>query len=356
MIDKNKTLIRRLFKGECACVFTKEQYLYWGALVGLIILATVISSDFSRDSHTYNYYFRLYGSPEWSDISAEIFRRELFFLVVSKFFYKLGLGAIFLFLIHAAISLSVKFYLIFEHSKDPWLSLAYFCSYFFILHDCTQIRYGMAVAFVYLGLHYLADNRKLVFSVIVVLSAVLFHNAILIFIVLLFFTSRKSLYWLLGMIAIAVILYPLNLNAVMLDLTDDLVKFLGVKVLGLDRLHSFLLRPSSDLHLGIFSRHGLLIYVFGIVIFKYRNEFNKYEYLCFNSFLLSIFFWILMKDSMDFQVRFNDAFGFSLVFLIPYVHKRLSEYVSERNAYILLLLFFVAYIAKFVLYDKMVVL
>ena len=142
----------------------------------------------------------------------------------------------------------------------------------------------------------------------------------------------------------------------MSDLIGGMVDYFGIEGTRLNRLHAYLLRPSSDMHLGIFSRHGLLIYLFGIVIFKYRNVFNQYESLCYNAYILSIFFWILLKDSMDLQVRFNDMFGFSLVFLIPYVHRRLSEYVSERNAYIFLLLFFSAYLAKFIFHDKMVVL
>jgi len=340
---------------EKVTAYVKKEYLYVGALFGFIIMATVISSSFSKDSVGYNQMFEVYGASGWGGLTTEIFTREVFILAASKVLYDLGLSSIFLFLIHAVISLPIKFYLIDKYSKDRFLSLAYFFSYFFILHDCTQLRFGMAVAFVYLGLHYLADNRRLVFSGIVILSAVLFHNAILLFIVMLLFTSRRSLLWLLGMLAIALMSYSVNLNIFMSDLLGDLVHYFGIEGTRLNRLHAYLLRPSSDMYLGIFSRHGLLIYFFGAVIFKYRNEFNKYESLCYNAFILSIFFWILLKDSMDLQVRFNDMFGFSLVFLIPYVHRRLSEYMSERNAYILLLLFFSAYLAKFIFYNKMVV-
>lgn len=335
---------------------TTKKYFYLGSLIGFILVATIISSSFSKDSENYNQMYEVLGASGWSAFYSEVFQREIFFLVVSKALYPLGFGATSLFFVHAAVSLSVKFYLIDKYSKDSFLSLAYFLSYYFILHDCTQLRFGMAIAFVYLGLHFLAANKRISFSCIVILSALLFHNAVIIFMVMLLFTSKKSLYWLLGMIAFAVMLYPLNFNIFMQDLTLNVIDYFGIEGTRLNRLHAYLLRPSSTLHLGIFSRHGLLIYFFGIVLFKYRGAFNKYETLCFNAFLLSIFFWILLKDSMDLQVRFNDAFGFSLVFLIPYVHRRLSEYVSERNAYILLLLFFSAYLAKFIFYDKMVVL
>jgi hypothetical protein len=214
----------------------------------------------------------------------------------------------------------------------------------------------MAVAFVYLGLSYLADNKRLLFSGIVFLSAILVHNGVLIFILMLLFTTRKSVFWLLGMVAVAIILYPMSLDIILLDLVGSVVDYPGIEWARLNKLHGYLLESGSDLHLGIFSRHGLLIYFCGIVIFQYRNIFNTYETLCYNAFILSIFFWILLKDSMVLQVRFNDAFGFSLVFLVPYIHRWLSEYMSKRNAYIILMLFFSAYLAKFILHDKMVAL
>jgi len=335
---------------------TNKKHIYLGLLISLIIVATIISSSFSKDSYAYNQMFLYYGASGWDGLSTEIYLREPFLLLASKILYNLGFGATLLFFIHAAISLPVKFFLIDKHSKDKFLSLAYFFSYFFILHDCTQLRFGMAVAFAYLGLHYLADNRKLIFSGIVTVSAVLFHNAIIVFIVMLLFTSKRSLSWLLGMVIVSIMLYSLNLNVVMLDFVGSILDYFDMWGEGtrLNKLHAYLSKPSSDMHLGIFSRHGLLIYFFGIVIFKYRNEFNKYETLCYNAFILSVISWILLKDSMDLQVRANDMFGFSLVFLIPYAHKRLSEYVGEKNAYILLILFFVAYLAKFVFYNKMV--
>jgi len=356
VINNIKHTIHYLLSGECFSDLTRKQLLYLGALVVFIVISVVISSDFSRDSVAYNYKFNTYGASGWEGLPIEIFSQEPFILVVCKLIYALGLGAIFIFIIHSIIALPVKFYLIDKHSKDRFLSLAYFSSYFFILHDATQIRFGMAVAFVYLGLHYLADNRKLVFSGIVLLAAILIHNAILVFILMLLFTSKKSLLWLLGMVAVSVLLYPININTTMLGLLGSVVDYFGIEGTRLNELYVYMRTPSSDLHLGIFSRHGLLIYVCAIVIYKYRNTFNSYETLCYNAYVLSIFFWILLKDAMDLQVRFNDMFGFSLVFLVPYIHKRLSIYVSEKNAYIILVLLFTAHLAKFIFHDKMVAL
>ncbi len=342
---------------EKVTAYIKKEYLYLGALIGFIVLATVISSSFSRDSVAYNSMFARYGSSGWSAFTTEILQRETIFLAVSKILYQLGLGSVFLFFSYAAISVSIKFHLINEHSKDKWLSLAFFSSYFFILLDATQIRFSIAIAFVYLGLHFLAENRKLLFVVIVFLSAVMFHMSILAFIIMLLFTSNKSLYWLFGMIVLAIVLYPVNLYVFFLDVVGGVVNHFDINGTFLNKVHTYLLRQGQTPAplLGMFRPIMLLLYACAFVVFQKRRGFNTYEILCYNAFILSIFFYISLKDVVILQVRFTDMFGFSLVFLVPFIHSSLSFYIGKRNAYIMLLSFFSVYLLKFTLYDKMLV-
>lgn len=335
---------------------TQYKYLYFGVLISFIILATVISSEFSRDSGNYNRMFERYGATGWDALFSEIFRHEVFVLVSSKVLYQLGVSSVFLFIIHAAISLSVKFYLIDKYSRDKWLSLAFFSSYFFILHDSTQIRFSMAVAFVYLGLSYLADGKKLLFSVTVIFSAILFHISSIIFIAMLFFTSRKSLAWLLGLLLLAVLLYPVSLNLYLLDIINGVIRFFDFNDTFFNKFNRLYLKnPESDGYFGLFNWRVLLVYFCAIVIFQYRNVFSKYELLCYNALLLSIFVYIFAKDIVEIQYRISGLFGFSLVFLVPYIHQWLSEHMSKRNAYIILISFLTAYLLKFSLYDKMII-
>lgn len=335
---------------------SQKEYLYLALLIGFVVMATIISLSFSRDSENYNRMFEIYGVTGWSGLSSEVFQRETFFLVVSKVLYQLGLGSVFLFFIFAAISISAKFYLINKYSKDKWLSLAFFASYFLILHDSTQIRFGVAIAFVYLALHFLADNRKLAFLVIVIFSAIMFHVVSLVFVVMLFFSNSKSLWWLLGLVAVSIILYPVNLNDDLLGLVGDAVNYFDVHGTFLNNLYRYLSKPSADIFLGMFSRSAMLVYLCAIVIFQYRDKFSAYELLCYNAFILSIFFYILLKDSVDLQVRIRDLFGFSLVFLMPFIHRGMSEYIGSRNAYIILYLYLGVHLIKFAIYDKMLIL
>jgi hypothetical protein len=358
VIEKNTKAIRRLLSGEYFRSLSKEQSIYLAVLVGFIIIAATISSSFSRDSATYNDLFLMYGGYSWESLVFEThrYRHELFFLIVSKIVYKLGLYSFFLFLIYASISLSVKFWLIYAHSKDKALSLALFTSYFFILHDSTQIRFSIAVAFVFLGMHFLAEKKKYLFSIIVIISAIMFHNAALVFIIMLFFTGSRSIFWLLAMITVAILLYPFDINAFVYEAIKTVLDFFNIEGTRLNRAHGMLLKPGQTEHLGIFKPTIILVYFSALVIYQYRLMFSKYEALCYNSLLLTVFFYILLKDMVDMQIRFRDMFFFSFVFLVPYVHDWMSTYVGKRNAYLILLISFSLYLTKFIFLDKMIVL
>ncbi len=334
----------------------KEQWLYLGVAVFFILVAAVISSSYSRDSAAYNQMFEMYGASGWGALYEQMFSRETFFLVVSKVFYSLGLGAFFLFLAYSAISLSAKFYLINKHSNDKWLSSAFFISYFLILHDATQIRFGLAIASVFLALHFLADNRKSLFVVLVIFSAIMFHIISLIFVVMVLFSSDKSLRWLFGLVAVSILLYPVNLNDSLLSFVGDAINYFEMHGTFVNKLYIYLSKPSADIFLGMFSRSAMLVYLCAIVIFQFRDKFSAYEGLCYNALLMSIFFYILLKDSVDLQVRIRDLFGFSLVFLMPYIHRFMSNYVGTRNAYAILYSYLGIHLIKFAIYDKMLLL
>lgn len=335
--------------------YLKKDTYYLGLLVFLIIIATVISSSYSRDSVAYNDFYNFYGWHEWGRLATEIFQREIFFLVVSKVFYTLGLDAVFLFFVYSAISLPVKFYLIDKYSKDRWLSLSFYISYFFILHDSTQIRFGLAIAVVYLGLRYLSENKKLMFVAIVLFSALMLHVVSIVFLLMLFFTTKRSWSWLLGMVAIAIVLYPVNLSEVALNFVGNVIDYFGLQGAILNRLHTVMLSPSSEIFLGMFSRFAILSYICAAVIFQYISKLSAYETLCFNAFLLSIFFYIILKDIPDLQVRFRDIFGFSLVFLVPYLYRALSTLTGERAAYALITLYLFVHFIKFTFFSGMLI-
>lgn len=356
-VDKSKAGSHHFFFSlEYFRSLKKEQWLYLGALASSILFATIISLNYSRDSFAYKQMFDMYGASGWGRLPAEILGREAFFLITSKVFFSFGLSSLFLFFLYAIISLSVKFYLVARCSKDKWLSLAFFASYFFILHDSTQIRFGLAVAFSYFGLYFLSQGKKIVFAVMILLSAFLFHVSSIAFIVMLVFSGKKPLFFLAFLMIFSVLLYPVNLLNALSEPIAGAINYFDIHGTVINKLFWFYFHGEKATGgLGLFTIRMFLVYFCVAVLFQYRKVFSTFEALCYYSLIFSVFFYILMKDFWVVQYRLSGLFGFALVFLVPYIHRWLSGYLGKRSAYALLLLFFMVTLLKFTWYDKMII-
>lgn len=161
--------------------------------------------------------------------------------------------------------------------------------------------------------------------------------------------------WLLGMVAVAIALYPVNLHEVALNLVGSVVDYFDLKRSIINKIYLVLQTQNPDIYLGMFTRFAILSYICAAVIFQYRSKLSAYETLCFNAFLLSIFFYILLNDIPDMQVRFRDMFGFSLVFLVPYLYRALSTLTGERAAYTLIMLYLLVHFIKFTFFSGMLI-
>ena len=165
------------------------------------------------------------------------------------------------------------------------------------------------MAFSYLGLVYLAEKRYMVFITAVCVSALLFHTAIIVFLLMLLFVSRDALKWALALLALAVLMYPLDLNVMLVGVIDGVLKYFELEVTRFNKLYNVMVNPSSDVFLGMFTPITLLVYICAFAIYQFRDRFNPFEVVCYNAFILSIAFYILLKDIPDLQVRFGDLFS-----------------------------------------------
>ena len=180
--------------------------------------------------------------------------------------------------------------------------------------------------------------------------------SVIVFIVMLFFTSKKSTVWLAALVLVAVLLYPLNLVNVFSGITENVISHFDLHGTFLNKLNtSYLHEPAAGTRLSMFSLRMFMVYFCIFVIFQYRSVFSRYDLLCYNALIFSVFIYILMKDVLIISFRLSGLFGFSLVFLVPYIHQWLSEWMKEKYAFAILLSFFVITLLKFTIYDKMII-
>ena len=171
--------------------------------MALTLIAALRPEGIDRDYTEYISHFWNYDT---------IVMLEPTFKAVAWFVHRfLGANYIFLFAIYAALGVSLKLVAIRELSNMALLSVAIYISQFFILHEMTQIRAGVASGLLLLSIKPLYD-RNLRRFLLFVLTATAFHlsGAIILALWLLSPNSRLRPY--LFLIPAAIVISILDIN------------------------------------------------------------------------------------------------------------------------------------------------
>ena len=128
---------------------------------------------------------------EWFQHPGQRGVEESFFLILNSI-KSIGAPKIFLFVIYAAISVSIRYYAIIKYSPLQMFSMAAWFSFILILHEMIQIRAAVASALM-LFLIPLIFNKRYIAAFIVILISFLFHRSALIFILLFFINTNRVL-------------------------------------------------------------------------------------------------------------------------------------------------------------------
>lgn len=224
------------------------------------------------------------------------------------------------FLIFAIIGVSLKILAINRLSSMPFLSLwAYICVYF-ILHEMTQIRAGVASGIFLLAIQDIV-NRNFKKFIIKVLFASLFHYSAIVMLSLYFLNLRKIsiiYFFLLPVIGLFLAYFGLS-KILLLNFTDFLPEFLSYKL----RIYLSLLElgEHKEIHIFNFFYSSLLIllyFIFSLYYYaKNKIKFNNYDifYIKVLSLLLFTFYFFSPVPVLAFRI--SEFFGVTLIILIP---------------------------------------
>ena len=123
---------------------------YWGIGFFLILIAALRNGNVVHD---YDEYISIYNNIE--DYNTIEYSFKLIRYVVKAWFNQ-PLG---LFIIYAILGVSLKLKAIYQLSSFYFLSVIIYISNFFLLHEMTQIRVGVAAGFFLLALKPLAERQ-----------------------------------------------------------------------------------------------------------------------------------------------------------------------------------------------------
>lgn len=238
-----------------------------------------------------------------------------FYLIVnvSKFLFNDAVRGVFI--LYALLGVSLTLYAIKKNSSFPLLSLiVYFC-FFFVLHEMTQIRAGVAAAIFLLAIPDIV-NRNWKSYLIKTALATLFHYTaiIMLFIYLINSKNNKQLFYLF-LPLIGILLAITNFGKYFLmSMISFLPEFLSYKI----NLYLTMHEAGMYTEINVFNLYYsslLIIYYFAIInINKFKKEINVLQIKILGWMLFAFYFFYFLPV---FAFRISEFLGLVLIFILP---------------------------------------
>jgi hypothetical protein len=293
-----------------------QQYTFWFCLVLLTFISGFRPSECCSDYSTYvDYYDNI-------DTHSFIELEPTFFLIssISKVIFNSSIGV---FLIYAVIGVLSKGFAIKKLSSLYLLSLIIYSSTFFLLHEMTQIRVGIASSILLLSIPSIYERKKYIFLFFILLGT-LFHYSFLIF-GLFYFVQPKTLnpYLYLGLIAFGFISYLLGINIVSMA-TLIPIEFISSKLIAYNKL----LEMGVDTKINVFNILVIFRICFLLVLLwknKFLYEKNKYALVLIKIYAFSIFLFTFLSTLPVLAFRIRELLGIVEIILLPFLIYLIKE-------------------------------
>lgn len=289
----------------------------------LIIIAGFRGPGVDRD---YNNYIEMFRQPEF--IST-----EPAFVLISIFLHSyIGDNCVFLFVIFAILGVTLKLMAI-KKLTDLWfLSMVIYLSNFFILHEMTQIRVGIASALLLLCIKPIYDRNWKLFLLFSIL-AFSFHYSAIVILPLWFLGHKPRKQLLLLSVPIAYLIYFSGINLI----TKIPIPMIQNKIEMYQTLME--LGDEGSTLINVFN----LVFIAKIIIFYfllYKYEIiiqnNKYASILMKIYSISLVSYLILAVLPPLATRVNELFSIVEIVIIPFIF-----YVFKPNYFSRSILIFI---------------
>ncbi|WP_226064002.1 EpsG family protein [Kaistella polysaccharea] len=267
---------------------------------GLVML---LFAGFREDSFDYIIYELLFENYE--TISVEPAFKTISYLV-TQFTEDIR----YLFLIFAFLGVSLKLKGITTLSNFVLLSLVVYVSNFYLLHEMTQIRAGVASAFLLLSIKPNMERDLKKFLLFAILGFLFHYSALLI--LPLWFLPKKINVKILGIsIFLGYASFFLGLNFV------RIIPIPGIQ----EKIEAYLtLQEMNNEEINVFGYLYLFrILIFYVLLFNYKkfSKYNIYFPLLLNMYAISLVVFTVFGKIPAFSSRISEMLGVVEIILIP---------------------------------------
>lgn len=287
-----------------------SNFMFWATALILILIAGLRPIGLDRDSVEYA---KMIQSP----IDVNLLNKEPAFWVIkylNDIFFNGNVRTFFL--IYAILGVSIKFLAIKRLSKLPWLSVGVYLSSYFILHEMTQIRAGVATGLFLLSIPdiYHRNFRKFIIKALLAIS---FHYSAIVMLPLYFLHSKKLniAYLLLPIVGLISAYFGLS-KTLLSNLANLAPNFLAYKI----NLYLTLLELGEHSEINIVNFYYsslLLLTYFGFFLYIGNKIKNDYDVLFLKILALSLFSFYFFSNVPVFAFRISEFLSFVTVIFLP---------------------------------------
>ncbi|MFW6272457.1 MAG: EpsG family protein [bacterium] len=251
-----------------------------------------------------------------------------------------------LFLIYATLGVTFKLIAIRNISKLLILSTLIYISYYYLLHEMTQIRVGVASAILLLSIKPIYERNLKKFLILLLIAISFHYTAIIMF--LLWFLKPKSLNHRLFLLLI-----PISYLLVIFNFSlTSLIEFIPIKPIQvLYKMHKFEMEHGIGEYINIFNVIQLLrcmLCLMFIHFHKLLEKHNKFSILLIKIYTLSLVSFVIFSDFPVISFRISELLGIVEIILIPFLiyifkPRQLSTLfpVSLASVFLFLSLFYI---------------
>lgn len=285
----------------------KTLYVIIACILILFVATRGLGSD--QDSIAYANYFNF-------DDYAMSRVAEPTFLLISRMARAISLqkGLFWLFLAYAVIGVTIKFIAINKLTELKWLSVIVYISSYYLLHDFTQIRAGVASGLLLLAIKPIAD-RNIVKFLGLIFAASLFHYSAAVALPLYFLGNspldKKTILVLLSIIPLGTLIRLSNFD-ILTAIPIELVRIKIDTYSAVEKIRDLKLNVFNALYL---TRYAML-YLF-MIFSKSIQERSPYFPILIKVYAISMFSYLALSQNAVFAMRISELFGIVEIILVP---------------------------------------
>lgn len=273
----------------------------------LVLFAGFREIGADKDSIGYQGYFLYNSNPSVSV--------EFTFIYLSRFVQLYTENVHFLFLIYAAIAISIKFFFFKKFSDTYYLPVIIYIGYFFIMQEMTQMRAGVATALV-LPCILLITEKKRLMAFFIILIAICFHYSAISILPLLFFGNGELSFkkrWIMSLaVPFAYMVHFVGGADIIFNLD---IPYIGEKLKGYQELQQ---KGLIGDHFNVFSVPfvaQILLYYYVIYYYDIIKQHNKYLPIMLRMSTCFILIYLCFSFIPVIAYRVSDFYAIANIFL-----------------------------------------